>query len=78
MLDQFHQERAERYQTRYEECMDVPPFYDIARWGDAEDELETLLRLLHMGKTDEALDMKDRLIRQYADYEASLARDDVR
>ena len=51
---------------------ETPPFYDIARWGDACDELETLLRLVFHNRSDEAKEMVDRMVEQYQDYETRL------
>ena len=40
-------------------------WHDLAHSGDAEDDLATILSLLHEGRIDEATDYKDNLIEAY-------------
>jgi len=43
-------------------------WHDLARKSDAEDDLATILDLLHKGKTDDVLDYKDQMVRSYVQW----------
>ena len=55
-------------QQRREWLEDNIEWHDLARSGDAEDNLATILDLLHKGKIDKALDYKDDLLKSYVQW----------
>ena len=48
--------------------MDNADLYDVARCGDAEAELETLITLLTSGRTEEAETEASRLVKSWAQW----------
>lgn len=60
--------RSAAYLARLDWWMDNIDWHDVAQWTDAEADLAQILFLLEQGRTDEALDCKDRLKRLWAEY----------
>ena len=62
----YNDEEVEKWEAN-------PDLYDVARCGDAADELETLLTLLTSGKADDAQDEAYRMIKSWAQWKVDRA-----
>lgn len=62
------EEKSDRRQRAIERWMDNVEWYDVAGWTDTKGDLSSILFLLDAGKTDEAMDIKDTLKRQWAEW----------